>query len=221
MTKCLKVKKMGIPVFILGESGQGKSTSMRDLDPSSTLQIQAIHKALPFRNNWKHITRDDKSGSIMVCDKPKSICEAIIKAPSIGRDVVVVDDFQYIMANEFMRRSSEKGFDKFTEMAKGVWDIVNAAANSNCIVYLLSHTSTDDRGVTRCKTVGKLLDEKITLEGMATIVLKAVKRDGQHLFTTQTDGFDTVKSPMGMFESNAIDNNLSLVTKAIKDYYAI
>jgi len=116
---------------------------------------------------------------------------------------------------------AEKGYDKFTEMAKGVWDIVNTAANSDCIVYLLSHTSTDDRGITRCKTVGRLLDEKITLEGMATIVLKAVKRDGQHLFTTKTDGFDTVKSPMGMFESDAIENDLSLVTQAIKSYYSI
>lgn len=213
---------MGTPVLILGESGTGKSTSLRNLNPEETLLVQAVKKPLPFRNNWKQYDRQSKTGSVIVSDNSGVICDAIKFFPSIGKKVIVIDDYQYTMANEFMRRSQEKGYDKFTEMAKGAWDIVMTCQQvpDDVIVYILSHTQTDDRGVTRCKTIGKLLDEKITLEGLFTIVMRTVKRDGNYLFTTQNDGFDTVKTPMGMFDSDTISNDLNEVTKAIRSYYS-
>lgn len=219
---------MGIPVFILGESGQGKSASMRNLDSSSSAVIQAVKKPLPFRNTWSVWDHENKKGQVIVTDNSARICRAIRDLPNYGKTDIIIDDFQYTMANEFMRRVLDRetgnaAFAKYNEIAKNAWDIIMAAQNApdNVVVYFLSHTQTDDRGVSRCKTIGKLLDEKISLEGMFTIVLKAVKRDGQHIFTTKTDGFDTVKSPMGMFESDAIENDLSLVTQAIKSYYSI
>lgn len=214
---------MGIPVFILGESGTGKSTSLRNLDPANCILIQAVKKPLPFKSEWKYWDNSKKSGSIVVTDNSNDICRAISFFPSVGKKTIIIDDYQYTMANEFMRRSQEKGYDKFTEMAKGAWDIVMAAqaAPDDVIVYILSHTQTDERGMTRCKTIGKLLDEKITLEGLFTIVMRTSKRDGKYYFTTQNDGFDTVKTPMGMFDSEAIDNDLNYVTQTIKSYYGV
>lgn len=215
---------MGIPVFILGESGSGKSTSLRNLNPQDCILIQSVRKPLPFRSSdWKLWDNQTKTGSIVVTDNSQRICDAIRFFPTIGKKIIIIDDYQYTMANEFMRRGHEKGFDKFTEIAKGAWDIVMAAqaANDDVIVYLLSHTQTDERGVTRCKTIGKLLDEKITLEGLFTIVFRTAKRDGQYVFLTQNDGFDTVKTPMGMFESDQIENDLNSVTNSIKSYYGV
>lgn len=218
---------MGTPVLILGESGTGKSTSLRNLNPEETLLIQAVKKPLPFRNNWKAYDRQSKTGSVIVSDNSGVICDAIKFFPSMGKKVIVIDDYQYTMANEFMRRVLDRetgnaAFAKYNEIARYAWDIFMAAQNApdDVIVYILSHTQTDERGLTKCKTIGKLLDEKITLEGLVTIVMRTVRRDGNYLFTTQNDGFDTVKTPMGMFESDTISNDLNEVTKAIRSYYS-
>jgi hypothetical protein len=212
---------MGTPVLIIGESGNGKSTSMRNLNPDDCILIQAVKKPLPFRNKWKAWDREKLTGSLIVTDKSADICRAISYFPTLGKKIIIIDDFQYTMANAFLRRSGEAGFTKFTEMAKDAWDIVMAclAAPDDVVIYVLSHSQTDERGMTRCKTIGKLLDEKITLEGLFTIVMRAVKRDGNYLFTTQNDGYDTIKTPMGMFDSETIDNDLLTVTQTIKSYY--
>jgi len=217
---------MGTPVLIIGESGNGKSTSMRNLNPDDCILIQAVKKPLPFRNKWKAWDREKLTGSLIVTDKSSDICRAINYFPTLGKKIIIIDDFQYTMANEFMRRVLDKesgnaAFAKYNEIARAAWDIFMAAQNApdDVIVYVLSHTQTDDRGLTKCKTIGKLLDEKITIEGLFTIVMKAVKRDGNYLFTTQNDGYDTIKTPMGMFESETIDNDLLAVTQTIKSYY--
>ena len=149
--------------------------------------------------------------------------EIIRTLPGSKSPIVVIDDFQYIMANEFMRRSHEKGFDKFTDIGRNAWEILNTAVNlaPERRVYILSHTQEDESGRTKIKTIGKLLDEKITPEGMVTIVLKAIVQDGKHYFTTQNSGMDTVKSPEGMFEQTLIDNDLAAVDKSICNYYGI
>ena len=121
------------------------------------------------------------------------------------------------------RRSDEKGFEKFTDIGRHAWNILGAASDltDGRRVYILAHTNTDDSGRTRCKTIGKLLDEKITVEGMFTIVLRTLVRDGQYFFATQNNGSDTTKSPMGMFDEQLIDNDLATVDNAICSYYGL
>ena len=201
---------MAIVTFILGHSGSGKSYAMRNLDAKKTALYNVIGKPLPFRGKFPGLSTDNAM-------------EIIRTLPSSKSPIVVIDDFQYIMANEFMRRSHEKGFDKFTDIGRNAWEILNTAANlaPDRRVYILSHTQEDETGRTKIKTIGKLLDEKITPEGMVTIVLKAIVQDGKHYFTTQNSGMDTVKSPEGMFEQTLIDNDLAAVDKSICDYYGI
>ena len=209
---------MSIPILVLGESGTGKSASMMGLDKDKTLLIQAVSKPLPFKSDWVKWSKEDSSGQIIVTDKHNFIVGAIKNAQSWGKKIVIIDDFQYVMANEFMRRSSEKGYEKFTEIAKHAWEIVMAAQDAgNVRVYFLSHSETTE-GKTKAKTIGKLLDEKITLEGLFTVVLKTAVTEDGYFFDTKNSGSDTVKAPMGMFE-NRIKNDLSYVDQLITEYY--
>ena len=142
---------------------------------------------------------------------------------STKKPVIVIDDAQYLMANEFMRRATERGYDKFTEIAQNFWNLVNKVKElpDNQIVYFLAHIERDQNGNEKIKTIGKLLDEKITVEGMFTIVLKTNVTDGAYTFLTQNSGHDTVKSPIGMFKTFAIDNDLKYVDDKIRNYYEI
>jgi len=212
---------MSIATMILGESGTGKSTSLRHLDPARTLLIQAIRKPLPFRSTgWRVKASMKADGNIIQTDSAELIERAM---RMLNHDVVVIDDFQYVMSNEFMRRSDEKGFEKFTDIGRNAWNVLRAATDlaDNRRVYILAHTATDDLGRTKLKTIGKLLDEKITPEGMVTTVLRTVVRDGQYFFATQNSGSDTTKSPMGLFDDLLIPNDLAAVDAAICDYYQI
>ena len=212
---------MGIPVFILGESGSGKSTSLRNLNPDDVILIQAVKKPLPFRNSFKPWDRTTKTGSVIVADDSQTICNAIRAFPGYGKKIIIIDDYQYTMANEYMRRATETGFAKFTEIARHAWDIAMAAqsAPDDVRIYLLSHTTTDDYGKTKAKTIGKMLDEKITLEGLFTIVMRSMRIDGKYYFSTENNGTDTVKTPMEMFDSELIENDLAAVDATIKSYY--
>ena len=214
---------MGIPVMILGKSGSGKTTSLRNINPEDSFLIQPVRKSLPFRNKWQPYDNSTQQGQIIQSDNAGFIGQVITKARSMGRNKVIVDDFQYIMANEFMNRSAETGFTKFTEIAKHVWELILTATNADpdVIVYFLSHTETNDAGEVKAKTIGKLLDEKITLEGLFTIVLGTSIDNGQYLFATQSSGMDTFKSPMGMFEERFIENDLNTVDQTIREYEGI
>lgn len=213
---------MSIATMILGESGTGKSTSLRNLDPAKTLLIQAIRKPLPFKaQGWRvHMGSQNSTGNIFISDKAEKIEQLMRRSP---HEIVVIDDFQYILANEFMRRSDEKGFDKFTEIGRHAWDILKTATElaDDRRIYILCHTASDEFGKVKMKTIGKLLDDKITPEGMVTIVLRTMVRDGSYFFATQNNGGDTTKSPMGMFNDLLIDNDLAAVDNAICDYYSI
>ena len=205
---------MGTVVFILGRSGTGKSYSLRDFKPGEIGIINVQGKILPFRNgSLLETVNSDDALTIMrtMGDMAKKY------------KIIVIDDFQYLMANEFMRRSNERGYDKFTEIARHAWDVVDIVRilPNDIIVYIMCHTDTDADGIERLKTIGKMLDEKIILEGMSTIVLKTSVSDGQYMFLTQNNGKDTVKSPAGMFPTYAIENNLKYVDEKIRNYYGI
>lgn len=213
---------MSISTLILGESGTGKSASLRNLDPRSTLLIQPVKKPLPFRaTGWGYFDKErNKSGNIFVSDQSHEIISLIERT---ARPVVVVDDFQYVLANEYMRRTAETGYGKFTDIAKHAWETFNAANNlaADKRIYFLSHTAVDEGGITKIKTIGRMLDEKITVEGLFTIVLRTLVVDQQYLFSTRNNGSDTVKSPMGLFESDRIENDLASIDTAICAYYNI
>lgn len=205
---------MGVLVYVLGRSGTGKSFSMRKFAKDELGVVNVQGKILPFKGSGSFdIVNTDDSSDIV-----KAIKDMAKKHKSI-----VVDDFQYVMANEFMRRATERGYDKFTEIARHAWDIADCVRTlpADVIVYVLCHTDTDQDGFEKLKTIGKLLDEKIVLEGMSTIVLKTAVSDGQYMFLTQNNGKDTVKSPAGMFPSYAIDNDLKYVDQKIRSYYEL
>lgn len=217
---------MSIATLIIGESGTGKSTSLRNLNPQDTLLIQAVKKPLPFRSkDWKPATKENPDGAVFVSDNSDTIAKAMRRT---SKQIIIVDDFQYVMANEFMRRVTDNetgngAFAKYNEIARHAWDVLTTATDlpDHKRVYILSHTSTDDFGKTKVKTIGKLLDEKIVLEGLVTIVLRTLKINDQYLFSTQNSGADTVKSPLGLFESEHIENDLLAVDNAICEYYCI
>lgn len=216
---------MSIATMILGQSGTGKTTSLRNLDPAHTLLIQAVKKPLPFRSSgWGWYDKENKpDGNVIVSDNAGAIIKAM---KGTRRDVIVLDDFQYILANEFMRRVLDKetgnaAFAKYNEIAHNAWSILMTASQlaDNKRVYILGHTQEDDNGRIKAKTIGKLLDEKITLEGLLTIVLRTCVINGQYLFSTKNNGLDTVKSPIGLFEDEQIDNDLALIDAKIFEYY--
>lgn len=211
---------MSYPVLILGESGTGKSASMRNLKAEDALLIQSVRKPLPFRNDWKLVSTENKGGNVIVSRDYESVRKWILNT---RRDVVIVDDFQYLMFGEMMDRANDTGFQKFTDMASHVWSLINDVTNDakNKRVYFLSHTETADDGKTRMKTVGKLLSEKLTVEGLFTIVLRTRVFNGIYQLTTQNSGSDTVKSPIGLFEASEIDNDLSAIDAAIVEYYGL
>lgn len=215
---------MSIATLIMGESGTGKSTSLRNLDPEQVLLIQAVKKPLPFRSSgWTPATAE--GGSVFVTDNSKFIVKAMHKTK---KPIIVIDDFQYVMANEFMRRVTDQesgngAFAKYNEIARSAWDVFQMASNlpDEKRVYILSHTSTDEAGKTKIKTIGKLLDEKIVLEGLVTIVLRTLRINDAYIFATQNSGSDTTKSPLGLFDDEHVENDLAAVDKAICDYYGI
>lgn len=203
---------MAVPVLVLGQSGTGKSYSMKNFNENEVCLISVQKSLLPFRKKFEEtVVTDDYTKIIKTMKATK-------------KKVIVIDDTQYLMCNEFMRRATERGYDKFTEIAQNFWSLVVEEVNKlpvDTIVYLLCHTSTDENGVEKMKTIGKLVDEKITPEGLFTIVLKTVVSDGKYAFVTQNNGKDTVKSPEGMFSTYAINNDLKYVDEKIRNYYEL
>ena len=189
---------MGLAILVLGFSGSGKSASLRNFKEDELALVNVNGKQLPFRTQFKSTIHTDNYGEI----------ERFMKAQTAKS--IAVDDSQYLMVNEFMRRAKETGYQKFTDIAKNFWELVRNVEMlpEDVIVYFLNHLDTGEDGRQKAKTIGKLLDEKITVEGMFTTVLKTVVVDGKYLFATQTDGTDTCKSPIGLFDSMYISNDL-------------
>lgn len=201
---------MGIPVLVMGFSGSGKSTSMRNFGKDELALVNVNSKPLPFRTRFTSTINSDNYANIT----------AFIKQQTAK--VIVIDDTQYLMLNEFMRRSKENGYQKYTDIGKNFWELVRLVEQlpPDVVVYFLQHIETGDDGRLKAKTIGKLLDNQINVEGMFTIVLKTLVVDGKYLFVTQSDGTDTCKSPIGLFESVYIPNDLKAVDEAIRGYYS-
>lgn len=203
-------------MLIIGESGSGKSTSLRNLNPKETLLINAKNKLLPFRGGTKKF----KDVSIFT-DNCKVIVSEIKKANKNNNiKAFVIDDFQELMSNLYMRKIFERGYDKYNEIGHDIWSITNAAneCRHDLKVVLLAHSETDESGKIKCKTIGKLVDQKVSIEGSATVVLQSKVRDGKYIFLTQNDGTSIAKSPMGMFPDLEIDNDLNEVIKTMDSY---
>ncbi len=212
---------MSIACLVIGESGTGKSTSLRNMNPEEVLLIQAVKKPLPFRSkNWKPVTHENPSGTVFVTDKTDTIIKAMQRTT---KKIIVIDDWNLTMTNEYMRRSTENGFQKFSDIGRGAWNLMMTAASlpDDVRVYMLGHTEQNDQGHTKAKTIGKMIDQTCPIESMFTIVLRAAIFNSQYIFCTQNNGQDTCKSPIGLFADQAIQNDLAEIDAAICGYYEI
>lgn len=206
---------MGIAVLVLGESGSGKSTSLRNFSKEDVCILNVARKPLPFKNNLTRV--DNKQGSDSDFYK---VIWGMLKSGEYKS--YVIDDSQYLMAFEEFRRSDEKGYGKFTDIAKKfeqLLETINLGTSDDTIVYLLHHCEYTDDGRMKAKTSGKMIDNKLTVEGLFTIVLKSECVDGKYKFIT--NGTTPVKSPMGMFTDKEIENDLKKVDETIRAYYEI
>ena len=201
---------MAIIVMVYGQSGTGKSASLRGFDPAKVAVINVSGKPLPFRTAMKTLNTDNY----------EKIRAAMYKTE---RKSIVIDDATNLMVDEFMRTVKVTGFQKYNDLALNYFTLINQAAAlpDDRIVYFLGHSEVDANGNEKFKTIGRLLDEKVTLEGKYTIVLKTVVQDGKYLFSTHNSGQDTVKTPIGMFGDDLIPNDLAAVDKVIREYYGM
>ena len=221
-------------VLIIAESGAGKSTSIETLDPKETFIINVANKPLPFkgwRKKYNIWSKDNPSGNMYDKAGPENI-EACIKYVSEKRPEIkniVVDDFQYMSSFEFFDKADEKGYEKFTKIGAHLARIARMPKDmrGDLLIFFLTHAeeSTDMEGKRKfkAKTIGKMVDEKLTLEGLFSVVLfgkvkKNKEGEIRYIFETQTNGENTCKSPRGMFPSFEIANDLKLVADSMRDY---
>jgi ABC-type dipeptide/oligopeptide/nickel transport system ATPase component len=221
-------------IGIVGESGTGKSTAVRTLDPKETAIISCIGKPLPIKGWKKNYTSfKGTEGNFFVSDLANEIIKCMVHISEKRKDIknIVIDDWQYTMSNEYMKRASEKGFEKFTEIGRNAWSVLNKSKSlrEDIKVFILTHSDTQPGEfgappVIKIKTIGKLLDDKINPAGLFSVLLYTdvnKKENGtmEYRFVTNNDGHYPAKSPMDMFKSLYISNDLGLVTKSMDEYY--
>jgi len=223
---------MAIVTSIIGKSGSGKSTSMEKiLQNKDTIVIRPSKKPFPWKNTpelrqkIKKWDKEKKEGSYVFSDNPDFMVQAMkLYTETYGKKVVIIEDSTFVMTNYFMDTALETGFTKFTQNALNYFNIIKAAEelDEDVRVYLINHIEEDTNGFKKVKTIGKMLDEKIDIPSLLTIVLEAQIVDGKHYFmTNKKNGMDIAKSPKDMFTDIAIPNDLQLVDNAIKEYYGI
>lgn len=204
---------MGIAVLVIGESGSGKTASLRNFQENDVSILNVASKPLPFKNKNKLKMAN------------KATYSMIKGAVSSGRTPsYVIDDAQYLMAFESFDKVNETGYTKFSVMAKNYEDMlrhIQEETDPNVIVYVLQHIDKDEDGKIKAKTLGKMLDQQLTVEGLFSIVLMAQTDGKRHYFVTQSDGTNPCKSPMGLFDDIEIDNDLKMVDDAIREYYEL
>lgn len=203
---------MGVPVLVMGETGSGKTYSIKNFSPDEVGIFSVEKGRLPFKGDFKvkkHATYND--------------INQIFRAPKLKR--YVIDDSQYLLVNDLFDRAKDTGYQKYTDMAlafRNLIHAVNHALPDDVIVYFLHHTETDSNtGKVKAKTVGRMIDQYITLEGCFDIVLLTAVEGNNHYFITQSDGYTTAKSPEGMFSDIKISNDLKAVDDAIRSYWSL
>lgn len=203
---------MGVPVLIMGETGSGKTYSIKSMDPEEVGIFSVEKGRLPFKGDFKVVPKATY-GKI----------NKIFQEPKLKR--YVIDDSQYLLVNDYFDRAKDTGFQKFTDMALAFRNLVhdvNMKLPDDVIVYFLHHTEYDtNSGRTRAKTIGKMIDSYLTLEGCFDIVLMTAIENGDHFFLTQSDGYSTCKSPEGMFPDMKIPNDLEYVDRMIREYWGL
>jgi len=207
---------MATIVLIAGPSSSGKSTSMRNFASDELALINVNKKPLPFRG---------KFDSLLETTDYDQIQKAIM---STQKRAIVIDDAGYLITHQFMSGHREnKGnavFELYNDLADNFYRLIKWCQTripDDKIVYFVMHVDKNDFGETKPKTIGKMLDEKVCIEGLFTIALTSEYKDGKYVFHTKTDGLDFAKSPIGMFESDDIDNDLKMIDEKIRDYYEL
>lgn len=207
---------MGVGVLIYGRSGSGKSRSLKSFAEDEIFLVNVIGKPLPFPGRFRYCIKSDNYNTIK---------NGLKKMPS---KVAVIDDAGYLLTNTFMRghsapKSGSSSFDLYNDIADAFWGLLRFVQDElpeDVIVYLLMHEATSDYGETKLRTIGKLLDEKVCVEGMVSIALRCMVEGGRHYFRTQSSGMDISKSPEGMFETE-IENDLKAVDTRIREYWGL
>ena len=213
---------MALPVLIIGRSGSGKTYSLKNFAPDEVGVISVEKGRLPFKSDIKTVRIPKSFGpDVKTYAQLNAAKYSWIQNIIAGSEVksVVIDDSQYLLVNELFDRAAEKGYDKFTSMAanfRNLIHFINELEDEDKIVYFLHHSELDSDGREKVKTIGKMLDEKLTVEGCFDIVLYCQ----DHRFFTQSNGQSTAKSPEGMFELE-IPNDLKAVDMAIREYYGM
>ena len=197
----------------MGESGSGKSASLRNFAPNEISVFNVTSKPLPFKQGKTKIPKIDNATYA-------DIANALANP---NKRAYVIDDAGYLLSFEMFKRANETGYSKFTDMAKNFFDMldfINTKLPNDIIVYITMHTEDDsEMHKTKAKTIGKMIDQNLNLEGLFTIVLRAMQTEDGYKFITRDDRVSTAKSPMGMFESDKIDNDLKEVDRIIREYY--
>lgn len=212
-------------VVVMGDSGSGKSTSTRNLDPSTTFYLNLIDKPLPFRgwkSKYQFATKENPNGNMYRGHEWENIIRVLNRIDVARPEIktIIIDDFQYVMSFEYLERAKEVGFNKFTEIGLHAFSVIRACAalRSDVTVVFLTHTETDDHGKIKIKTIGNMLDRAIDLAGLFTYVFQSVCINSNYVFLTQYDGQSIAKTPMGVFEDKYIPNDLAPILQAIVDF---
>lgn len=207
---------MANPVLIIGKSGSGKSRSMKFFAEDEILLFNIEGKQLPFKKKFKYVCKTD------------SIDKIIGQLQKMPCKTAVIDDAGYLMTHYFMNMHRNKNGNASFEMYDAIADMmyfliqrIKTEVPDDVIVYIVFHEDTADDGQVKIRTLGRLLDNKVCMEGMVTIVLRCMSENGKHFFKTATDGFDITKAPEDMFADAIIDNNLKMVDETIRAFYGI
>lgn len=208
---------MGVCVFLYGRSGSGKSRSLKNFKEDEIFYVNVENKPLPFKTKFKY------SYSTHDFEKIKN---QLKRMGNINSKTAVIDDVTYLMTDYFMNHhrnmKGNASFEMYNQIADDMYSLINCIKHElpdDVIVYLIMHEDVNDYSDVAFRTIGKLLDQKVCLEGMSTIVIRCMADGKRHFFRTATTGSDITKTPEGMFSEEEIENDLKFVDTTIRQYY--